>query len=75
MSPFEIRASDLEEVKKETGSTRADVNAMKILRKELRAGVMSAYKKMEPRLRDGLRERADVGHLSATVTMDLRTAQ
>lgn len=75
MSPFEIRASDLEEIKKETGSTRADVNAMKILRKELRTGVMAAYKKMEPRLRDGLRERADIGHLSATVTMDLRTAQ
>jgi hypothetical protein len=75
MSPFEIRALDLEEIKKETGSTRADVNAMKILRKELRTGVMSAYKKMEPRLRDGLRERADIGHLSATVTMDLRTAQ
>jgi hypothetical protein len=75
MSPFEIRPADLEEIKKETESTRADVNALRILRKELRSGVMSAYKKIEPRLRDGLRERADIGHLSATVTMDLRTAQ
>jgi hypothetical protein len=75
MSPFEIRPQDFEEVKKETESTRADVNALRILRKELRTGVMSGYKKMEPRLRDGLRERADIGHLSATVTMDLRTAQ
>lgn len=75
MSPFEVRPADFEEMKKETGSSRSDVNALKILRKELRTGVMSAYKKMEPRLRDGLRERADVGHISATVTMDIRPAQ
>ena len=36
---------------------------------------MLAYKKMEPRIRDALRERADLGHLSVNVTMDLRTAQ
>lgn len=75
MSPFEIRPEDLEEIKKETESTRADVNAMKILRRELRDGTMSAYKKMEPRLKDGLRERADIGHLTVTITMDLRSAE
>jgi hypothetical protein len=75
MSPFEIRPADMEEVKKETASTRSDVNAMKILRKELRGGVMSAYKKIEPRIRDGLRERADLGFLIVTVTMDLRPAE
>jgi hypothetical protein len=74
MSPFEIRPNDLVEMKKETENSRADVNAMKILRKELRGGVLSAYKKMEPRVRDGLRERADFGHISITVTMDLRPA-
>ncbi len=75
ISPFEIRPRDLEEVKKESGSSRADLNALKILRKELRSGVMAAYKKMEPRIRDALRERADQGHLSVQVTMDLRPAQ
>ncbi len=75
MSPFEIRAVDIAEIKKNSGNSRADFNAMKILRTELRDGVMSAYKKMEPRVRDALRERADIGHLSVNVTMDLRTAQ
>ncbi|MFC1661068.1 hypothetical protein ACFL3S_06385, partial [Gemmatimonadota bacterium] len=75
MSPFEIRAVDLEETKKATESSRPDVNAMKILRRELRDGVMSAYKKLEPRIRDGLRERADQGHLNVQVTMDLRPAE
>ena len=75
MSPFEIRPDDLVEMKKETGNSRSDYNAMKILRAELRDGVLSAYKKMEPRLRDALRERADIGHISVNVTMDLRTAR
>ena len=75
MSPFEIRPLDLVEIKKETESSRPDVNAMKILRQELRNGVMSAYKKMEPRIKDGLRERADMGHLTVTITMDLRPAE
>lgn len=75
MSPFEIRPDDLEEAKKETGSSRPDFNAMKVLREELRDGVMSAYKKMEPRIRDAVRERADLGHVSAHVTMDLRPAR
>ena len=55
MSPFEIRAVDLDEAKKETESSRADVNAMKILRRELRDGVMSSYKKLEPRIKDALK--------------------
>lgn len=75
MSPFEIRPADLEVAKKESESSRADVNAMKLLRQELRGGVMAAYKKMESRIRDGLRERADFGHISVTVTMDLRPAE
>lgn len=75
MSPFEIRPQQLEDAKKETESTRPDVNAMKVLRRELRGGVLSAYRKIEPRVRDGLRERADMGHLSITVTMDLRPAE
>ena len=75
MSPFEIKPSDLAETKKETGNSRADVNAMKLLRKELRNGVMSSYKKLEPRMRDALKERADLGHISVEVTMDLRPAQ
>jgi hypothetical protein len=75
MSPFEIRAEDLEEMKKETESSRADVNALKILRAQLREGVMSSFKKIEPRIKDGLRERADKGHVSVTVTVDLRPAE
>lgn len=75
MSPFEIRPEDLAEEKKKTGNSRPDFNAMKLLRTELRDGVLSAHKKMEPRIRDALRERADIGHLSVNVTMDLRTAR
>jgi len=75
MSPFEIRPENMAEMKKDTGNSRADFNAMRILRTELRDGVMSAFKKMDPRLRDALRERADVGHISVNITMDLRTAQ
>jgi hypothetical protein len=74
MSPFEIRPEELAEVKKNTGDSRPDSNAMRLLRTELRDGVLSAYKKIEPRIRDALRERADIGHLSANVTMDLRAA-
>jgi predicted Rdx family selenoprotein len=75
MSPFNIKSEDMAETKKETGSTRADVNAMRLLRRELRDGVMSSYKKLEPRIRDALKERADLGHISVDVTMDLRPAQ
>ena len=72
MSPFQVRPEDLVEARKETKTTRPDVNAMKVLRRALREGVLSGYKKIEPRVRDALRERADVGHVAVQVTMDLR---
>ena len=75
MSPFEIRPYEVAEAKKETKTSRADVNALKVLRKELRQGVLSAYHKMEPRIRDALRERADMGHVQVQVTVDLRPAE
>ncbi len=72
LSPFEILPAQLEEIKKVTKSSRPDANALRILREDLRSGVMGAYKKMEPRLRDAVRERADIGHVAVRVTMDLR---
>ncbi len=75
MSPFEIRPYEIGEAKKETKTSRPDVNALKVLRGELRAGVLSAYQKAEPRLRDALRERADMGHIQVVVTVDLRPAE
>lgn len=74
LSPFEIRPEDLIEARKETKTTRPDVNAMKLLRRCLREGVLSAYKKIEPRLREALRERADMGHVAVQITLDLRPA-
>jgi hypothetical protein len=74
MSPFEIFPHHFDEAKKATKTSRPDVNALKILRAELRTGVMSAYKKVEPRVRDAIRERADLGHIAVQVTMDLRPA-
>ena len=73
--PFEIGGIDLEQAKKETRTTRPDVNAMKVLRLRLRDGVLAAYRKIEPRLRDALKERADIGHLAAEVTLNLRPTQ
>ena len=75
MSPFEIRPYEIAEAKKETKTSRADVNALKILRKELREGVLSAFQKVEPRIRDAMRERADMGHVQVLVTVDLRPAE
>jgi hypothetical protein len=72
LTPFEIRPDDLVEARKETKTTRPDVNAMKVLRTKLRSGVLTAYRKIEPRIREALRERADVGHVSVQVTVDLR---
>ena len=72
MSPFEIHPDDLIEARKETKTTRADVNALKILRKELRDGVLAAFKKLEPRVRDAIRDRADMGHVEIQVTVDVR---
>ncbi len=72
--PFEVRDFDLDEAKKETRTSRPDVNAMKVLRLRLRDGVLAAYQKIEPRLRDALKERADHGHVAVEVTLDLRPA-
>lgn len=75
MAPFEIRPYEVADAKKETKTSRADVNALKVLRKELHQGVLSAYQKIEPRIRDALRERADMGHIQVQVTVDLRPAE
>ncbi len=72
MSPFKVYAEDLVEAKKETKTSRPDVNAMRILRTHLRTGVLAAYQKVEPRIRDAMRDRADMGHVEVQVTIDLR---
>lgn len=75
MAPIEVKPAEVAEAKKETRTSRPDVNALKILRKELRDGVLAAYKKVEPRVREALRERADMGHIAVQVTMDIRPAE
>jgi hypothetical protein len=72
VAPFEILPEALEEARLTTGTSRADANALRVLRRELRDGVMAAYRKLEPRVRDAIRERADLGHVAVQVTMDLR---
>jgi len=74
LSPFAISPARLEEVRKTSKTNRPDANALRILRDDLRNGVLSAYRKMEPRLRDAVRERADFGHMAVRVTIDLRPA-
>ncbi len=74
MAPFEIHGGDLVDARRETKTTRPDVNALKILRRELREGVLAAYKKIEPRIRDAMRDRADYGHVAVQVTVDIRPA-
>lgn len=74
LSPFNILPARIEEARKVTKSTRPDANALRILRENLRTGVLEAYQKMEPRLRDAVRERADLGHLAVRITIDLRPA-
>ena len=74
MVPYEILPELLVEMKKETKTSRPDVNALKVLRIKMRDGVMAAYKKVEPRIRDALRDRADMGHIAVQVTMDVRPA-
>ena len=71
-APFEIVPEQLIEAKKDTKTSRPDVNALKVLRVELRDGVRNAYKKVEPRIRDALRDRADMGHIAVQVTVDVR---
>lgn len=72
MAPFEIMPDHLTEARKVTKTSRPDVNALKVLRGQLRTGVLEAYRKMEPRVRDALRDRADMGDIEVTVTLDLR---
>jgi len=72
VAPFEIVPEDLVEAKKATKTSRPDVNALKVLRVSVRDGVRNAYKKIEPRLRDALRDRADMGHVAVQVTVDVR---
>jgi hypothetical protein len=74
VTPFEIHPARMEEARKAARTTRPDALAIRILRKELRDGVLAAYGKMEPRLRDAIRDRADMGHVAVRVTMDLRPA-
>jgi hypothetical protein len=72
LSPFEILPRRLDDMRKETGYSRPDANALRILRTELRTGVLGAYRKIEPRIREAIRARADLGHVAVRVTMDLR---
>ncbi len=74
IAPFEIKPNDLIEARKATKTTRPDVNALKVLRGRLREGVMAAYQKVEPRVRDAMRDRADMGHIEIQVTVDIRPA-
>ncbi len=74
LSPFEVLPRRFEEMKKVTKSSRPDANAIRILREDLRTGVLGAYRKLEPRLRDAIRERADLGHVAVRITIDLRPA-
>ena len=75
VSPFEIRPYEIGDAKKETKTSRADVNALKVLRRELRQGILNAYQKLEPRVKDAIRDRADMGHVQVQVTVDLRPAE
>ncbi|MBI4538605.1 MAG: hypothetical protein HY704_03730 [Gemmatimonadetes bacterium] len=75
MAPFEVRPEAVEEAKEATGTSRPDVNALRVLREHLRECVMAAYTKLEPRLRDSIRDRADLGHVSVQITIDVRPAR
>ncbi len=72
VSPFEIGPGDMEAAKKESRTSRPDVNALKVLRLRLRDGVLAAYEKILPRVRDGMKERADFGAVEAEVALHLR---
>jgi len=75
VTPFQVLASQVEEAGEESGSTRDDVNALRVLRQALRDGVMAAYEKIESRVKEAVRERADMGHVEVQVTMDLRPTE
>ena len=72
MAPYEIVPQRLLEAKKETKTSRPDVNALKVLRFEIRNGVLTAYKKLAPRIKDALRDRADMGGVAVQIAMDVR---
>ena len=72
MAPYEIVPQRLLEAKKETKTSRPDVNALKVLRLEIRNGVLAAYKKLAPRIKDALRDRADMGGVAVQINMDVR---
>jgi hypothetical protein len=74
VTPFEIRPERLDEAKVATQTSRPDANALRVLREELRNGVVAAYGKIEPRIREAIRNRADQGHVEVQVTLDLRSA-
>ena len=74
LTPFEIRPDRFDAIREVTRSTRPDANALRILKEELRDGVMAAYGKIEPRVREAVRERADLGHIAVRVTLDIRPA-
>lgn len=74
MAPFEITEQLFLDAKKTTRTSRPDVNGLKVLRQMLRDGVQQAWAKVEPRIRDAVRERADMGHVSVQITLDLRPA-
>jgi hypothetical protein len=74
MTPYEIVPQRLLEAKKETKTSRPDVNALKVLRLEIRNGVLTAYKKLAPRIKDALRDRADMGGVAVQINMDVRPA-
>jgi hypothetical protein len=74
MTPYEIVPQRLLDAKKETKTSRPDVNALKVLRLEIRDSVLLAYKKLAPRIKDALRDRADMGHVAVQITMDVRPA-
>ena len=73
--PFDVRPEQVADAKRETRTSRPDVNAMKVLRTALRERVLASYKKLQPRIRDALRERADMGHVGVTITVGLRSAE
>jgi len=72
MSPFEIFPEQFTEERKTTKTSRADINGLRLLRTCLREGVQSAFSKLEPHIRDAIRERSDMGHVAAQITVDLR---
>ncbi len=74
IAAFHVKPEDLREAELETRTSRPDINAMKVLRLRLRDGVRSVCRKIEGRIREALRERADFGHVQVEVTLDIRPA-